>query len=337
MAMTVLAASLPYPRPKRERLPLRAAVLSFGVHALVALILAAVAYFVAPIDERPAQEERAVEVVMVPATPEAPEAFEPPPDAMPLPVPPPPNLDASAPLAERTVLPRAAEPRAAVRADTAEREAVSPLPAATAAASVTRSLEEPIPQELAEIESPQNDDSTAEVVIAQAPRAIQPRNPAPPRPAPRPEAGPRGELREIDLFGSGRLGARQVAATRGGVPQDQAREASRSDSDYILAQILRRWRINFHDERYREVTFAPGNLLLNRDGTLAFPYGKNDPWNPYEMMGGYRRLTQRGFEDVRRAVDTFLVALREAQPFELPPTPGPYPRRIRISFRTGDL
>lgn len=336
MAMTALAASLPFPRPQRERLPFGAALLSIAAHALAALIVAAIAYFVAPLAARPMAEERTVEVVMVPAA-AAPDAFEPPPNAAPLPAPPPPNLDQSAALADRTVLPQAARPQAATSADNPAPEAVSPRPSAATERAADRSSEAAVPEDQAPAPSPQGERPSTVVMMAQAPRAVPPRNEGRPRPESRAEAGPRGELREFDLFGPGRLGARQAAATRGGTPSPPAGEASRGDSDFILAQILRRWRINYHDERYREVTFAPGNLQLRADGTLAPPYGPNDPWNPYDMMGGYRRLTQRGFEDVRRAVDTFLVALREAQPFQLPPTPGPYPRRIRISFRTGDL
>ncbi len=327
--MTVLAATLPFPRPQPERLPFRAAALSVGVHALVALILAVMAYFVAPFAAPPVMDERAVEVVMVPAEAPTPEALDPPPGAAPLPVPPPPNLDQTAPLAEQTVLPQATRAQAATRADDRAEETASPRPSATAERAAARSNEAAIPAPPVR--------PTAEQALAQTPRAVPPRNEGRPRLEPRAEAAPRGDLRELDLFGPGRTGPRQAAATRGGTPNPPAGEASRSDSDFILAQILRRWRINYRDGRYREVTFAPGNLLLRADGTLAPPYGPNDPWNPYDMMGGYRRLTQRGFEDVRRAVDTFLVALREAQPFQLPPTPGPYPRRIRISFRTGDL
>lgn len=334
--MIALAASLPFPRPQRERLPFGAALLSILFHALAALILVAIAYFVAPLAAPPTAEERAVEVVVVPVA-AAPEGIEPESEAASLPVPPPPNLDQSAPLAPQTVLPQAARPQAAAGADSDAPESTSPQPSAAAERSAARSDVAAIPEPEPPAPQPQAERSPPEMAVAQAPRAVPRRPDARPRPEPRADGGPRGELRELDLFGPGRLGARQAAAARGGTPTPPAGEPSRSDSDFILAQILRRWRINYRDDRYREVTFAPGNLLLRADGTLAPPYGPNDPWNPYDMMGGYRRLTQRGFEDVRRAVDTFLVALREAQPFQLPPTPGPYPRRIRISFRTGDL
>ena len=344
--MTAFSASLPFPRPRRDRLPAGAAVISLVGHVVVALVVVLAAIAIGPSEQALRPEDRAVEVVMVPADEPAPDALVPPPDLLPLPIPPPPNIDETAPVTDRSVRPPAPAVLADTRPPTAEDTPTAPRPTVAPDTSAPQSDGDDVPQERAP--SPPSQPVVlprADVAALPLPQVARPQpaeRPARPRGEQQPRAvpsadAPRGQLREIDLFGPGRLGPRQTAAARAGAPDPEPREASRSDSDFILAQILRRWRINYRDPRYRGLSFEPGTLLLKADGTLASPYGPRDPWNPYDMMNGYQILTRRGAEDWRRAVDTFLVALREAQPFELPPTAGPYPRRIRITFRMGDL
>jgi hypothetical protein len=166
----------------------------------------------------------------------------------------------------------------------------------------------------------------------------QPLPQSPPQARPEPRQTPQGQgvLRDIDLFGPGRQAPRQTASARSGAPGPQ-RDATRTEGDFILRQILRRWALNYRDPQYHDMAFILREVPLLGDGTLGRPFGRTDPWNPYEMIENYGEFTGPGFERERYVIQTFLTAIRAAQPFQLPPTPGPYPRRIRIVFRFDDL
>ncbi|MFM8990769.1 MAG: hypothetical protein ACKOUS_14335, partial [Alphaproteobacteria bacterium] len=81
-----------------------------------------------------------------------------------------------------------------------------------------------------------------------------------------------------------------------------------------------------------------GVFMLQADGMLAAPFGKHDPWRPEVMIENYQELLKPQAAPVRVALESFLRAARDAQPFELPPgVRGGYPRPIRITIRMGDL
>jgi hypothetical protein len=109
-----------------------------------------------------------------------------------------------------------------------------------------------------------------------------------------------------------------------------------SEGDFLLAQVMPHWLIDVRSPRFRGIVMG-GTFQLNEDGMLGPPYGRNDPWRPEIMIENYARLAGREQEALRTALETFLRAVRSAQPFRLPPTDGPYPRLVRITFAMGDL
>jgi hypothetical protein len=116
-----------------------------------------------------------------------------------------------------------------------------------------------------------------------------------------------------------------------------AEAMERSEGDFILSQVMRHWLIDYRSPRFRDVLLnAP--VTLNADGTLGYPFGKSDPWQPEQMVGNWLELQRPQMEPVKVAVESLLRAVRAAQPFQLPPgVAGGYPRRIRLYFRMGDL
>lgn len=113
--------------------------------------------------------------------------------------------------------------------------------------------------------------------------------------------------------------------------------ASQAVQDFVLAQIARHWIIDFRGARFRNIVLT-GRFVLLPNGMLAAPFGKNDPWNISAMVSNYEQLRQPGAEAYRTAVETFLQAARQAQPFRLPPDgKGEVPRVLPMNFRLGDL
>lgn len=237
------------------------------------------------------------------------------PDAEPAPAPPP----AAAPPASTQPAPpaasEAAPPAIAEAAPLPEPEAAAP--AAVAAPAPARPAQEdapvPPPQQQAQRQQPQRP-------------ADRPAERKPPQAKP-PEAGK----------------ARVDAPATGGRGRDAQRSASssearqQSEGDFVLAQIMPFWLIDKRSPRFRDVVMG-GVFALQADGTLASPFGKNDPWRPEIMIENYRDLLKPQAEPVRVALESFLRAARDAQPFELPPgARGGYPRAIRITFKMGDL
>lgn len=122
-------------------------------------------------------------------------------------------------------------------------------------------------------------------------------------------------------------------ARRGG--STEARQ--QSEGDFVLAQIMPHWLIDVRSPRFRDVQLG-GMFELLADGTLNFPYGKHDRWDPERMIRNYGQMQGPRAEAVRVAIESFLRASRAAQPFRLPPgITGTYPRQIRIVFQLGDL
>jgi hypothetical protein len=135
--------------------------------------------------------------------------------------------------------------------------------------------------------------------------------------------------------------ARVDGPATGGRGRDAQRSASasearqQSEGDFVLAQIMPLWLIDRRSPRFRDVVMS-GVFALQEDGTLAPPYGKNDPWRPEVMIENYRELLKPQAEPVRVALESFLRAARDAQPFQLPPGVRGYPRPIRITLKMGD-
>lgn len=113
-----------------------------------------------------------------------------------------------------------------------------------------------------------------------------------------------------------------------------AGDLSQSAQDMVLAQVVRMWHFDPLSLRGSR-TVLTATLLVNRDGTLSGPMSKNAPWAPDEVIDGYGKMPDG---TNKRMLETFLLALRMAQPLRLPPDDGkPWPRRMMLRFRPGDL
>jgi hypothetical protein len=155
-----------------------------------------------------------------------------------------------------------------------------------------------------------------------------------PAPTPGPAAPPAPPAAKAELSLGG--GAGQVASLPRGGGDGPARQ---DEKDYLLAQVLPFWLLNYRDPRYQNLKFS-GFFTLRADGMLEPPYGKNDPWDPAVMIDGYERMrAARGLDSYRLAIESFLRAVRAAQPFKLQPgvDPNSYPRQVAVFFRLGDL
>lgn len=109
---------------------------------------------------------------------------------------------------------------------------------------------------------------------------------------------------------------------------------SQSAQDMILAQVVAMWRFNTTALRGSNWVLT-AKLTVNRDGTLAGPMNKDAPWKPDEIIRGYSSLPDG---TAKRMMETFLLALRLAQPLKLPPDDGkPWPRGMVLHFKPGDL
>lgn len=117
------------------------------------------------------------------------------------------------------------------------------------------------------------------------------------------------------------------------------KKAAQTVPDYILMQIAQHWVIDYRNPRYSNIVLRGAQLVLLPNGMLAPPLGKNDPWNPRAMIANYDDLLAPEAAPLRQALETFLQAMRLAQPFRLPPDgkPNDQPRTFTIYFRLGDI
>lgn len=114
---------------------------------------------------------------------------------------------------------------------------------------------------------------------------------------------------------------------------------TQSESDFFLAQIVRAWVIDFDAPQFANLVIEGGFGVLP-NGMLAPPYGKNDPWDMNVMVRNWNRIeAMRGPQAVayRTAMETFMQAMRLAQPFTMPPDAQGYPKILQLNFRVGDL
>ncbi|HEX2115778.1 MAG TPA: hypothetical protein VHM01_15345 [Alphaproteobacteria bacterium] len=154
-----------------------------------------------------------------------------------------------------------------------------------------------------------------------------------PAPTPGPAAPPAPPAARAELSTGG--GANVIAS----LPKPGSEGPAKQDEkDFLLAQILPFWLLNYRDPRYQHVVFR-GYFTLRADGMLEPPFGKNDPWDPATMIGGYDALLARQQDSYRLAIESFLRAVRAAQPFRLNPSidRNAYPRQVAVFFRLGDL
>ncbi|CCG42091.1 hypothetical protein [Magnetospirillum molischianum] len=118
-----------------------------------------------------------------------------------------------------------------------------------------------------------------------------------------------------------------TAPVRGGLSQ--------SAQDFILAQILKMWRFDSASMKGKGVVIS-AVIEINADGTLGGMMNRSVPWNPEAVISGYDRLPPNSA--LRRALESYLLALRLSQPLTLPPDDGKgWPRRMVLRFAIDDL
>ena len=182
--------------------------------------------------------------------------------------------------------------------------------------------------------------------LTEAPIAERSAPPPAPRPAPQP-ARPRTESAPTVAPGqrstaalprseSGESAPLEAGRYRpGGAPPESV--ASQTVQDVILRQIARHWIIDVRGPTYKDVVLTVRFKLLP-DGMLAPPFGRNDPWDLRVMVRDYEMMMKPENRMIRTTIETFLQAMRQAQPFQLPPDGRSNEERVLpLSFRLGDL
>lgn len=160
--------------------------------------------------------------------------------------------------------------------------------------------------------------------------------PAPPQ-VPRPGPGVATAPQPRPPQAQSQAGNRQPGPGRAaGLP---AEVMTQSESDFFLSQIVSAWVIDFDAPQFARIRID-GPYLVLPDGMLAPPFGKNDPWDMRAMVRNWPEIEAlRGPEAAafRTAMETFLRAMRLAQPFAMPPNAQGYPKILYLDFRIGDL
>jgi hypothetical protein len=286
----------------------RALVVSILVH----LLLLALWLTVERREERDTPELVAIpfEMIEPPAPPVPAPAPPPPPSVAERPPPPPPQLR-EAEAAERSSAPQESAPPA-------------PTPTAPPPARPQPRAETPPPRP-APTASPQR----------LADGLLPP--PAPPQTA----AAPPPPIAIATLNARPRTPAeRDAARPPAGLPSERVTQA---ESDFLLAQILRNWLLDYASPRFHEITLTLW-FTLGADGTVDVPVDRFGAIDFRRTILEYDALVQAAASnpmarDFRSALETFVSAVRAAQPFR--PQPGrPHaagPRAMLIEFKMGDL
>ena len=176
------------------------------------------------------------------------------------------------------------------------------------------------------------------------PPQIQPPEPPPPKPEPtqlsKPNPVPPPQLQKAKIAEKSQAPKQPpqesgISFERKAPPPVAAGDLSQSAQDYVLAQVLKMWHFDFSAAKGSDLTIAM-TILVDKDGTLVGNMNKTAPWNPQAVIRGYDQLPPDSY--IRRALESMLLALRLAQPLQLPPDDGKgWPRRMVIRFRPGDL
>lgn len=117
----------------------------------------------------------------------------------------------------------------------------------------------------------------------------------------------------------------------GGVPLRQ------SEEDFVLAQILKYWRLNFRPTEASDGVLT-AVIYIAQDGTLSPPLNKNGPWNPGAVISNYQELVMLGTSIKRDVLEGFYMALRLCQPLELPGVDAAHwPKRVVVRFSLKDV
>lgn len=125
-----------------------------------------------------------------------------------------------------------------------------------------------------------------------------------------------------------------MAVATGGHQEDTGGPATQSERDFLLSQILTKWK--------RPVgTWPPDAVVrlrvrIQADGYLSPPFNAHMPYSPASAIAGYEQM---GRGDPRLAVlETLYVAIRVAQPLTLAPElRAKAPFDISLDFKLADV
>lgn len=112
-------------------------------------------------------------------------------------------------------------------------------------------------------------------------------------------------------------------------------ELSQSEQDFVLSQILPFWKVDTHRPEGKGMVLE-AIIEINPDGSLQYPLGRNDPWNPNGIIAGYAQMARLGYSYKREALEGFLLALRLSQPIRVP-AGGKWPKWMKLRFAFDDL
>lgn len=168
------------------------------------------------------------------------------------------------------------------------------------------------------------------------PQTNEAAKPAPPQ-AQRPGPGVATTPQPRPPQAQSRAGTRQPGA--GSAAGQKAEVMTQSESDFFLSQIVRVWVIDFDAPQFKNIQIY-GHYMVLPNGMLAPPFGKNDPWDMNRMVDGWDQIVHDPRPQVaafRTALETFLRAMRLAQPMAMPPDAQGYPKVLSLNFKIGDL
>ncbi|WP_430398082.1 hypothetical protein [Ferrovibrio sp.] len=116
-----------------------------------------------------------------------------------------------------------------------------------------------------------------------------------------------------------------------------APEMKQSEQDFFLSQIVDHWLLKREAPQFEEVQIGGAYLVLP-NGMLGPPFNANDPEDFRLMIKDWDVISRRpDLESFATAIRTFVIAMRRAQPFDLPPDFGDKPKRMTLNFRVRDI
>lgn len=132
-----------------------------------------------------------------------------------------------------------------------------------------------------------------------------------------------------------RLSDQDAAQGPDGARGPVGEELSQSEQDFVLSQILPFWKVDTHRPEGKGMVLE-AIIEINPDGTLQYPLGRDDPWNPNGIIAGYAQMARLGYSYKREALEGFLLALRLSQPIHVP-AGGKWPKWMKLRFAFDDL
>ncbi|MFC3674156.1 hypothetical protein [Ferrovibrio xuzhouensis] len=232
------------------------------------------------------------------------------------------------PEAPKSAAPKPAEPPKPAAAEKPPPAQAQPAPIPLPPPSTPQLQRAPLAEKSEAPPSP-GDRARRQLPSAETPQAVPPK---PQTIGPGPKTAPplKAEPQRRAEAGNRAAGAGSAAGPTG-------KAMTQSESDFFLSQIVSAWVIDFDAPKFRDIQIY-GQYKVLPNGMLAPPFGKNDPWDIHAMVNNWDEIARiPEAAAFRTAIETFLRAMRLAQPFHMPPDATGYPKTLQLNFRIGDL